>query len=298
MKRIIFLVFFFLFTCTFVFAADQRCSNAQGTMSRDLPGGYVAQVAPATDDAHSGQCRAAIVSSDHKLVAAGYGAEAELNNISGADVNGDGKPDAVLETHPAPGQCCFNYYVVSLGEPAGLIRQITTSVPLTFEDKLGDGKVEIWGRDYAFDGIDNFAHSDSPFPLVFFRMKGANIYNVSTLFWSEYEREITQTRALISRNDLDDLLKIESDDKKPEEHSPKDEVKQRTRALVLQIALDYLYGGKGQEAWKTISDMWTPLDRSRIRQEILLTRTRGILGEINRPPKPATQTPVANNSSR
>jgi hypothetical protein len=292
MKPAIYLLFLAA-TCSLASAASRNCSGGRGEYREELPGGYAAQLAPATDDTHAGQCRAVIAAGDQKTVFEAYGYEVELNPVSGKDVNGDDKPDAVIEAHPPKDQCCWSYYIVSLGEPAGLLRQITTSVPLTFEDRLGDGKIEIWGRDNAFDGVENFAHGDSPFPLVFFRMKGANIYNVSNLFWSEYEREIAQARDGLPRSVIDDLVKPESDDpNKPgggsggggsgDPRDPKTIRLQRAKATVLEIALDYLYGGRGQDAWKTISEMWPPLDRGRIRQVILENRTKGLLSEINR----------------
>ena len=290
------LLLFLAASCSWALAAGRNCSGGRGEDRQDLPGGYIAQISPAADEAHAGQCHAAIASGDQKPVFETYGYELELNPVSGKDVNADDKPDAVIESHPARDQCCWNYYIVSLGDAPGLLRQITTSVPLTFEDKLGDGKIEIWGRDNAFDGIENFAHADSPFPLVFFRMKGTNIYNVSNLFWDEYEREIAQARGGLPRSVVDDLVKTESDDpNKPgggggggggsgDPRDPKTIRFQQAKASVLEIALDYLYGGKGQDAWKTISEMWPPLDRQRIRQVILATRMKGLLSEINRQP--------------
>ena len=291
-----FLQLFLAASCSWAFAAGRNCSAGRGEVGEEMPGGYVVHLSPAADDAHAGQCRAAIVSGDQKTVFETYGYELELNPVSGKDVNGDDKPDVVIEAHPPKDQCCWNYYVISLGDTPGLLRQITTSVPLTFEDKLGDGKIEIWGRDNAFDGVENFAHADSPFPLVFFRMKGTNIYNVSNLFWDDYQREIAQARDGLPRSVVDDLVKTESDNPNGgglgggggnpagsgDPRDPKTIRFQRAKASVLEIALDYLYGGKGQDAWKTISEMWPPLDRQRIRQVILATRMKGLLSEINR----------------
>jgi hypothetical protein len=222
----------------------------------------------------------------------------EVNQVSGKDVNADGSPDAVIEGHPKKNACCWSYYIVSLGDPPALLRQLTTSVPLTFEDRLGDGKIEIWGRDNAFDGVENFAHADSPFPLVFFRMRGPNIYNVSNLFWDDYQREINQARDGLPRSVVDDMVKIEGDDSNKgggghgggsgDPRDPKEIAIMHAKASILEIALDYLYADHGQDAWKTISEMWPPLDRQRIRQMILSTRMKGLLSEINRPPKAAT----------
>jgi hypothetical protein len=302
MKPLFFLVFL-VTAASMASAAVRNCSAGYGEYSQDLPGGYTAKLSPAADDAHAGQCHAAITSTDQKIVFETYGYELAVNQISGKDVNADEKPDAVIESHPQKGQCCWSYYIVSLGDPAGLLRQITTSVPLTFEDRLGDGKIEIWGRDNAFDGVENFPHADSPSPLVFFRMRGTDIYDVSSLFWSEYEREITQARDGLPRSVAEDLVKTENDDpNKPggghgggegsgDPRDPKEIRLQQAKATILEIALDYLYAHHSMEAWKTISEMWPPLDRQRIRQVIVSTRMKGLMGEINRQPNNKAASP-------
>jgi hypothetical protein len=292
-----FLLVFLALTASAASAAARNCSGGYGEYRQDLGGGYVAQLSPATDDAHAGQCHAAIVSGEQKTVFETWGYEVAVNPVSGKDINADEKPDAVIEAHPKAGACCWSYYIVSLGDPAGLLRQISTSVPLTFEDRLGDGKIEIWGRDNAFDGVENFAHGDSPYPMVFFRLKGDTLYNVSNLFWDDYQREINQAKDGLPRSVVEDMTKAEGDDpNKPgggghggsgDPRDPKEIAIVRAKAAILEITLDYLYAGHGQDAWKTISEMWPPLDRQRIRQVILATRMKGLLSEVNRQPKTA-----------
>jgi len=296
--------YIFIFLLSLPALGQQRgCSQGKGSDRAELPGGYVAQVAPAVDDAHASQCHATITSDTAKTVFELFEREAAINPISGKDVNGDGTPDAVIETHPPAGQCCWNYYVFTLGSSPALLRQFSTSVALNFEDKLGDGKVEIWTRDFAFDGVDNFPHSESPAPLIFFRMHGTTVNNVSQLFWPEYEREIDETRSYISKDDIDTLTKIEGDNPKPpEEGDPKEAHLLSVRAQILTLVLDYIYADRTPEAFKTISEMWPILDRQRIRQLILQRHGRGILSEINRIPKlPASVTvgaPAATTASQ
>src|SRR5438105_3377812 len=233
-------------------AQQRMCSGAQGSDRVELPGGYVAQVVGATDQAHGGQCHATITSADGKVEYELYGPELAVNAVSGMDVNGDGKPDAVIESHPLPKQCCWNYYIVTPGETPLLQRQLTTSVPLNFEDKLGDGKVEIWTRDFAFEGVEGFPRSETPEPLIFFRLKGKTLYDVSTLFWPDYEREISDAKSGISNADVDELTKIEGENPKPAQPGdPKIAHLLSVRALILTVALDNLYGGHGADCWKT-----------------------------------------------
>lgn len=275
-------------------APEPRCARGVPEVQRDLWNGYSLVIGPPADESHKNLCRAAIVGPGGKVLFEATDSEAALDPISGQDVNGDGQPDVVLETRPAGGKCCYGYYVVSLADPPGLLRAFSVSVPLTFEDRDGDGKVEISTRDYAFDSSEGFSTSESPHPLVIFRLKGATLYYVSQAFWQDYEADISQARGQISKKELNDMLMSEMPGAKapsPDQQDPKAEKYLHIRALVLQIALDYLYGGRGAKAWDTISEMWPENDRRRIRQVILRGRTNGVLSEINRQPAPPLAPP-------
>lgn len=280
------------------FAAPERCARGGPEVQRDLWDGYSVVIGPPADESRKDQCRAAIVGPGGKVLFETSDSEAALNPITGTDVNGDDKPDVVLETRAPRGHCCYNYYVLSLADPPGLLRALSLSVPLTFEDRDGQGKVEIWTRDNAFDSVEGLSTTDSPYPLVFFRLKGSTLYNVSPAFWSEYEADIAQARGQISKKDLEEMVKTENESgpeeskpRPPDAHDPKAAEYLHIKGLVLQIALDYLYGGRGQEAWDTIRDMWPGNDRGRIRQVILKGRTHGVLSEINRQPNPPAAPP-------
>lgn len=276
------------------FAVPERCVRGAPQVQRELWDGYSVQIGPPAGDSKKEQCHAVVLAPGGKVLFEATDVEAAINPITGTDVNGDDKPDVVLETHPARGKCCYNYHIISLADPPGLVRSISVSVPLNFEDRAGDGKVEIWTRDYAFTYVEGLSQSDSPAPLVFFRLKGATLYNVSGLFWSEYESDIAQARGQIPKKELEDMLKEEGQDTKPQDpsvHDPKTDVNMHIKGLVLQIFLDYLYGGHSEQAWQTLTDMWRLNDRDRIRQVILQTRTRGVLGELSRQYKPETAPP-------
>jgi hypothetical protein len=199
----------------------------------------------------------------------------------------------VIETHRTAGQCCYTYSVLTPGADPPLIRQITTTPPLVFEDRDNDGKVEISTRDFAFIGIEGLGESDSPRPLVVFRMhKDGSLWNVSQVYWPEYEREIERAKNGLSRNGQELLLGRNNSTgtsvgggggNKPKELSPAEERQLLdAKSAVLTMALNYLYGGRGEQGWKTIRELWTDRDKERIRQSILISRSRGVLSEVNR----------------
>jgi len=271
-------------------ALDRGCAQGIGEWRENLWDGYKIEIAAAPSGAPA-QCRAALQSADGKVLFEVTGAEALVNPISGHDVNGDGKPDVVIETHRTAAQCCFTYSILTPGADPPLVRQITTTPPLVFEDRDNDGKIEISTYDFAFVGIEGLGESDSPRPLVVFRLRGNTLYNVSASYWPEYEREVEVARNGLSRS-AEELLMgrnntsgagVSGGGNKPKELSPAEEKQLLVaKSAVLTMVLNYLYGGRGEQAWKTIREMWTDRDKDRIRQAILLSRSRGVLSEVNR----------------
>ena len=275
----------------FTVALDRACAQGVGEWTENLWDGYKIEIAAAQEGAPA-QCRAALKSAEGRVLFEVMGAEAVVNPISGHDINGDGQPDVVIETHRTAGQCCYTYSILTPGANPPLVRQITTTPPLVFEDRDNDGKVEIATYDFAFVGIEGLPESDSPRPLVVFRLRGTTLYNVSPSYWPEYQREIEAAKNGLSRNGQELLLGRNTSSGasvgaggggKPKELGPAEEKQLLdAKGAVLTMVLNYLYGGKGEEAWKTIREMWTDRDKERIRQAILLSRSRGVLSEVNR----------------
>jgi hypothetical protein len=281
------------------FAAD--CSRGVGDAQKPLWDGYVEQIGPAGPEAST--CRAAILAPDGSTLYAITGVNASLSPVTGSDVTNDGKPDVVLATDSGPEQCCYVYAIVTPGMAPPLQREFRTSVELNFGDREGDGKIEIWAHDFAFRGFDHLLREQSPAPLVVFRLKGGTLFNISQAFWADYEADISQAKSQISKKDLEDFTGSPTPDvsqgsgygasvpgggmsgggKGP---ATPDDVRRRneTEGLVLQVILDYLYGGRGAQGWQYLSDVWPTLDKPRVRQEILKARMSGILAEINRTP--------------
>lgn len=282
------------------FAAD--CAHGVGGALKPLWDGYVEQIGPSPTQ--EGACRATILALDASTVFELTGVNASINPATGSDINNDGKPDVVVETDSGPGQCCYVYAIVTPGETPPLQRQFSTSVELTFGDRDGDGKIEIWAHDFAFFGFDHLMREQAPQPLVVFRLKGNTLFNVSPAFWTDYEADINQAKSQIAKKDLEDFTGTAypnadhnppgggggGDDKKKDLSPEEQRRRNDTEGLVLQVILDYLYGGRGADGWRYLSEVWPDLDKQRIRQAILKARMSGILAEINRTGAPAAAT--------
>lgn len=266
---------------SFGLAANQSCENGRGAYKMPLWDGFAIQLAPTED----GKCRTELRSESGESLYSAVGDASRIEfSVTGRDVNGDGKNDAVVETL-VNGK--HRYAILTPGATPPLIREIATTAPLTFEDKDGDGKIEIFARERVYINIDSLPEDVSPAPLAIFRISGSRIYPVMNSFWPEYEAEINRTKAQISKDGLTFLQGLSpkgADERKPAE----DRVVIETKGYILQIVLNYIYGGKPQQGWAYLIDNWQDRDKDRIRSLIISARNRGLLGEINAiPPQPA-----------
>jgi hypothetical protein len=285
-------------------AAPNGCAQGSGEYQRNLWNGYTVEFAPASAGNTAGQCHGAVKSADGAIVFEISAPEVMFNEVSGADLNNDGKPDVVIESHRARGQCCYTYDIVTPGETPTLVREITASVPLQFEDVENDGKIEITARDNAFDGFDGLPAEFAPHPQLIFRLRGSTLYYVSPSFWDQYQSAIDLARNSISKARLEKFknpssggattgLMSQGGPQQGQASGLEGRELNEAKGTVLEIVLDYLYGGKGEEAWKQLKAMWPYPDNVRIRQEILAARARGVLSEVNRPAMKAGSQPTA-----
>jgi hypothetical protein len=260
-------------------AAD-RCAAGRGDVRASV-GGHSVEIAPY--DAEGGLICRAVVRDDSGVVIFDTTAQQlSIETVTGRDVNQDQKPDIVVSAIDPEGK--FRAIVISVAAPP-VVRQIVTSSPLSFADRDGDDKVEITGYEWAYIGFDGLGDSESPRPMAVFRMRGATLVNISQMFWPEYESEITRTQAVLTQKEKDDFLEEEISGKEPKKPTEREATlpqMRRTKGAVLSIILNYLYGGRGEQAWQTVSRTWPGIDRQRARQLLLKARASGLLSEVNR----------------
>src|SRR3954453_6056028 len=278
-----------LFVClatSFSLAANQSCENSRGAYKMAFADGFSIQLAPTED----GKCRTELRSEAGESLYSAVGDESHIElSATGRDVNGDGKNDAVVETL-VNGK--HRYAILTPGMTPPLVRAMATTVPLTFEDKDGDGKIEIYARERVFINIDGLPEDVSPTPMAIFRITGNRIYPVANAFWPEYEAEINRAKSYISKDALTYLQGLSpkgADERKPDE----DRAVTETKGYILQVVLNYIYGGKPQQGWQYLMDNWQDRDKDRIRSLLISPRNHGLLGEINAPPPPAATAQAA-----
>ncbi len=241
--------------------SKMSCFRARGSETRRLMG-YILQVKPDPDEYG---CRAVIQSPKGETIFETQDTAIGILQVTGKDINGDGQLDAVLEGFSGGAHCCWTYSIVSLGKPVGLLREFKNRRPATFEDIANDGKIEIVTRDGAFDEFDDLMHPFSPFPLLVLRLAGRRLIEVNAEFSPLYKQEIAEARNKLTPQKIERFRLAQLSDLEYQE----------TKSWVLAIVLAYLYGGREEEAWKALDELWPPTDEERIHEDILYKYSRG-----------------------
>lgn len=191
-----------------------------------------------------------------------------LDQVSGADVNGDGAPDVVFDGFSGGQGCCYTYWIVSLGKKTQVVREIHNQVPLVFR-RRDDGLIEVRTGEGAFD-LFLLPHEDAVIPELTFRLQGSNLIDVSPEYQKEYDEQIAKAQSELTADSLDKFRRSVYTQKMFIDQAP-------TVKAVLTIVLNYLYSGRDSQAWQALEKMWPPSDQQRVRALILERRARGLL---------------------
>jgi hypothetical protein len=212
----------------------------------------------------------------------------KLLEIAGQDLNADGDADVVFEGYSGGAHCCWSYWIVSLGNPPGLLLAIENERQASFHS-ANDGRVEIWTLDGVFDYFDGLSHAESFFPTVVLRLEKQVLRDVGSEFQEEYDKEIAEARnglnpeALQRFRRIQDICAIGGDEERAcDVEAPEDEyfALRKVKALVSTIVLSYLYSGREAEAWKALDEMWPPADKERSKRAFMSARQCGVLSYV------------------
>ena len=195
-----------------------------------------------------------------------------INRLSGSDINGDGKPELIVQGYSGGAHCCFTYQIISLSAGLPLVREIHDQVPVFFA-KRDDGGTEIRAGDGVFDYF-LLPHADSVIPQIFLRLDGDKLVDVSGDHVAEYDKQIEKARGELGAADLDKLKKSTYNQNMLIDQLP-------TVKKVLTIVLNYLYSGRDDQAWQALGEMWPPADVERVKKLIIERRLRGLLSQIS-----------------
>jgi len=217
------------------------------------------------------RCGATLASSKSRTTVAADWA-LTVDKVSGSDVNGDGKPDLVIDGYSGGERCCLTYTVIVLSEPPRVVRKIESPSPLTF-DKQSDGSVVIRGEDTSFDYFI-VPHFAAVIPQVVFKLQGDRLLDAGAQFQEQYDKQIAEARNQLTPADLEKFRQSNYQQKMFTDQIP-------TVHRVLTIVLSYLYSGREAQAWQTIEQLWPESDQERVKGLIQERRKRGLLSQLN-----------------
>ena len=241
---------------------------------------------PDKKDPRYALCRVQILSS-HGPVFQATDRVMSTDEISGKDINGDGQPEAVFVGYSggapeggslAQGAHLWTYWIVSLGHQPGLLKQLSNQTTIEFRES-SEGHIDLRTGDGAFDYFDCLSHAETVFPTVFLRLRGRELQDVGPEHWDDYANQIAAAQTKITAEELRQFRESTNQDQMCEGNP------RATMPKVLAIVFANLYGGKEQEAWKALDEMWPPTDKERIRKLILEKRAEGML-RYTRPSAP------------
>jgi hypothetical protein len=227
-------------------------------------------------------CNASLIWSDQTLALTSAVSELDIDAL-GVDL-GLGVPILALQVKKSKTDCCMAYEIYSLKQPPVLLRRIVGGEFFSAADTDLDGRIEIWTDDAAaVDGFENFKLSDLDFvPPIVLRFARGRLLDVSSEFRPYFNQKITEERAKIVAQDLEDF---KNGDGKLDPASMIPVIKlnrmRSAKIKVLEIVWSYLYSGREQDAWHSLQEMWPASDIDRIRSAILGARAHGIRSQVD-----------------
>ncbi len=266
-----------MFAASFAFAADSNFS-CPGSADYRQPrhfNEYTVRIVPGLRPSgkrrYEFRCVGTITPPQGSRKAIGKNWTMSIDVISGSDISGSGKPEVIFDGHTSGALCCYEYWIASLSKLPRLIREIRSQLPAEFQ-KNPEGAVEIRIADSAFQFF-MLPENQAVTPVVFFRLEGNQLIDVSSEHRAEYDEQIATARSHLTPDQLAKFRQSRYSDKLFMDQFPA--VKN-----VLTIILNDLYSGREELAWQALQELWPESDRSRVKSTILERRSRGIANRL------------------
>jgi hypothetical protein len=256
---------------------DYKCISVgkSGGESRRVNGFFVQVLSLRSARDSAARCQATVRDANGKVIFSRVDSGAAILSITGKDVNGDGQPDAVFEAWSGGAHCCYTYWIVSLGDRPGLIREIYNNDPIKFRDLKRDGRIELVTTDGAFDYFDDLSFGYSPFVEVIMRLEGKKLFPVGPEFWPRYNRVIRDKMVDLQP----DVLREFRIARREDFHGDWEE----TKSNIFLVALCYLYGGRENEAVRFLISVYGPKDGPDMEKKLLKQAQSSFLGDTKDP---------------
>ena len=262
---------------------DVVCKSGDGSFEAEFRSGVAVAVrATRAGELATRTCEATLSWAKDTLAVASNVAEVDVDTF-GVEV-GLGTPVATFQVKKSANHCCMKYQVFSLESPVLLLRTIDGGDFFSASDIDLDGRIEIWTHDAAmFEGFEHLSTAEfDSVPAIVLRFEQGKLLDVSSEFQDYFDREIEGIRKGLDPNGLSDF-KSSDGRLSPDTVLPIERLHRLrgVKAKVLEIAWNYLYSGREQQAWRSLAEMWPTDDVARIRAEMVNARARGIRAQVD-----------------
>jgi len=269
---------------------DVLCRDGDGEFQAEFPTGVKVGVGPARKEGLATRaCEAALSWGDQNRVVATGASQLDIDAF-GVDL-GLGAPTVALQVKKSKDECCMEYEIYSLRAPPALLRRITGGGFFSAADTDLDGRVEIWTDDSAaVEGLENLHARDLDFaPPVVLRFARGRLLDASSEFQPYFDQKIADERAKLNPQNLADFKSSDGKLVAAGSTIPASRLIQlrSVKVKVLEIVWSYLYSGREQEAWRSLSEMWPAADFERIRAALVNARSRGLRTQVEGVSTPA-----------
>ena len=188
-----------------------------------------------------------------------------------ADLDGDGAPELVVVSGSSGSGGYADSYVFSQAPQVRLLKAVKEACPVEVLNGLTGRALVTCDLEFAsFDGLCNAC---SPRPAVYLRLEQGQLRDRSRLFARQYDEHIAGLRKQLSDRDVQAFLKSRAANDDAYEGS-------NARPSVLSIIIDYVYSGREPQARQVVETMWPTWDRERVWNDILNTRSVGMLEQL------------------
>ena len=160
-------------------------------------------------------------------------------SVRACDIDGEGHPELVVQTYSGGAHCCFEYYILRLGDAVEEVIHIRGgNAMINFIDLNEDGVLEIETRDDTFAYWHN-SYADSPKAPILLEYEGGE-YVLANRKYSEFLLKDMQR--------LEERLQEIKGGIPVEEEGFLWDFESRIPALLLGIMLDNIYTGRADRA--------------------------------------------------
>ena len=263
-------------------AQDVVCSGGFGSFKSTFATGVTVSVDARRNADFAGRvCEAKLNWADKDLMVEPKAWQVDVDAM-GIDL-GLGAPVVAFQIRNSNINRLVKYEIYTLKQPPRLLRRITGGSYYSAADTDLDGRIEIWTNDAeALTGFENIPLDALDFaPPIVLRFEQEQLFDVSSEFRSDFDRQIAALRAQLNSEQLSGFK--HSDGALSTSSLPLDQAHAlaTTKIKVLEIVWCYLYSDREPQAWKTLAELWPEGDFDRIRAAILYARAKGVRSQVS-----------------